>query len=324
MGICDRKAKMTLEQLRMLLKIAEEGSVFAAAEALHKTQPTVSVAIKKLEAELGLQLLSREQYRATLTAEGKILYEKAKAILQQIATFEGLAEHLAVGNEAEMRIAVEASCSIPLMFQIMRICNEEFPETQFSFSVESIMGALERLMLDEAELAITPFVMGNGALESFPLLHAELIRVASPTFQPCVAGGTVAFEELKEYVQVIVKDSSRNPPEGTFNVVAGGRRWYVSDHYTKKELILAGMGWGMLHYHLVEEELAKGTLKPLVVTNHPLTNTIEISVVRKASVAHGPVASALWTNLQELLDKGELIGTDRAIEISNLRDDQDL
>lgn len=301
---------MTLEQLRMLLKIAEEGSVFAAAEALHKTQPTVSVAMKKLEAELGLELISREKYRASLTAEGKILYEKAKAILQQIETFEGLAEHLAVGNEAEMRIAVEASCSIPLMLQIMRICNEQFPSTQFSFSVESIMGALERLMLDEADMAITPFVTGNGALESFPLLHAELIRVASPNFRPCMGKEVVAFEELQEYVQVIVKDSSRKPPEETFNVVAGGRRWFVSDHYTKKELILAGMGWGMLHRHLIEDELDKGTLKPLNVTNHPLINTIEISVVRKAGLAHGPVASTLWANLQELLAKGELVGVD--------------
>ncbi len=293
---------MTLEQLRMLTKIAEEGSVFAAAEALHKTQPTVSVAMKKLEKELGVQLLSREQYRATLTAEGEVLFKKAKAILQQVGVFEGLATHLSVGNEPEMRIAVEASCPLPLMLQIMQICEDRFPETQFSFSVESIMGALERLTEDEADLVITPFGESDGALESFPLTHAELLRVASPNFPLCKSREPIAYDELTGYVQVIVKDSSRNRPEETFNVLDGGRHWYVNDHYTKRDLIVAGMGWGTLQHHLVSEDLKSGSLIPLDVVNRPLSRTLVISAARKANRAHGPIASALWDALRELAD----------------------
>ena len=62
---------MTLEQLRMLVAIADAGGILSAAEKLHKTQPTISVGMKNLEDELGLQILSRESYRASLTAAGK-------------------------------------------------------------------------------------------------------------------------------------------------------------------------------------------------------------------------------------------------------------
>ncbi|MEM7126483.1 MAG: LysR family transcriptional regulator [Chloroflexota bacterium] len=294
---------MTLEQLRMLTKIAEEGSLFAAAEALHKTQPTVSVAMKKLEKELGLQLISREQYRAALTTEGKVLYEKAKTILQQVDTFQGLAGHLAVGNEAELRIAIEASCSLPLMIQIMGICNERFPETQFRFSVECIMGALERLRVGEADLAINPFAETENTFESFPLTSTEMIRVASPKLPLCAAQIAVPFEALRGYVQVIVKDSSRNPSNTFSTILEGGRHWYVNDHFTKKELILAGMGWGRLHYHFIKDELQEGTLMPLEVANHPLSMHVDISVARKTNQAHGPIASALWSILRELVQE---------------------
>ena len=294
---------MTLEQLRMLTKIAEEGSIFAAAEALHKTQPTVSVSMKKLEKELGLQLLSRDQYRAALTDEGKILYEKAKTILQHVGNWEEVAEHLSVGNEPQMRIAIEGSCPVPLMIQIMGICNERYPKTEFSFSMENISGAVERLVLDEADLAITPIFDTGIALESFPLAYsAWMVRVASANFPLCSKDGAVHFDQLKEYVQVIIRDSSRKPRDEKFSVLDGGRHWYVNDYYTKKELILAGMGWGMLHRHFVDAELEDGRLWTLEVENHPLTVAFDIHVIRKADQAHGPIASALWADLEKLVE----------------------
>lgn len=291
---------MTLEQLRMLTKIAEEGSVFAAAEALHKTQPTVSVSMKKLETELGLQLLARDQRRATLTDEGQVLYDRAKAVLRQVDIFEGTAKHLAAGNEASLHIAIEVSCPMPLMLQIMDICNEQFPETQFSFSMEIIMGALEQLTLDEAELAITPFGDINSSFESFTLAYSEMVRVAAPNFPLCRAQDIVQAEQLKEHVQVIVKDSSRNPSPRTFDVLEGGRHWYVNDYDTKKKLLLAGMGWGMLHRHHIESELRNGSLLPLEIANQPLNRKLDIAVVRKNNKIHGPVATALWSKVQQI------------------------
>ncbi|MBC7465978.1 MAG: LysR family transcriptional regulator [Bdellovibrio sp.] len=72
---------MTFDQLETLEMIVEKGSFKAAADHLHKTQPSLSVAIKKLEEEFDLKLFNRDQYRPKLTAEGIVFYNWAKQTL---------------------------------------------------------------------------------------------------------------------------------------------------------------------------------------------------------------------------------------------------
>ncbi len=61
---------MTFEQLRVLHAIVSEGTFRRAAETLFKSQPALSTMMKNLEAEVGFELLSRDQYRPSLTAQG--------------------------------------------------------------------------------------------------------------------------------------------------------------------------------------------------------------------------------------------------------------
>ena len=82
---------MTLDQLKILVAIADRGSVLGAARSLHRTQPTLSVLLQKLEEELGVQLLDRSSYRAMLTPAGWQLYKKAKGVLAQVDDLANLA-----------------------------------------------------------------------------------------------------------------------------------------------------------------------------------------------------------------------------------------
>ena len=292
---------VTLDQLRMLVKISETGSVLAAADALFRTQPTVSVAIKKLEEELGVTVLSRDGYRASLTAEGEMLYRKAKAILQQSDDFTTMARHLAVGNEPRIGIAIEASCPMSLILKIMRDSEQAFPHTEFSLMVENLWGAMERVQEGEADLAICPWLeesLTPDIFESFPFIRSHLLTVAAPDFVTAQKGKDLELSDLQNAAQVVVKDSSHRSRSESYGVLDQGRHWLVNDHYTKKELLLSGMGWGRLHRHLIEQELQDGRLVPLNIRNYPVTLDIEMRVVRKQSTAHGPVAGALWTNFK--------------------------
>lgn len=291
--------RVTLDQLRMLVKISETGSVLAAAGALYRTQPTVSVAIKKLEEELGVSLLSRDGYRASLTSEGKMLCQKAKSILQQSEGFEILARHLAMGNEPEIRIAIEASCPMALILNIMREIEQIFPHTEFSMMVENLWGAMERVQDGDADLAICPWLEEDLTVDSFPFIRSHLLTVAAPGFIPFKEKKELELSDLQHKAQIVVKDSSHRSRSESYGVLHQGRHWLVNDHYTKKEILLAGMGWGRLHRHLVDQELEDGRLIPLYIRNYPVTLDIEMRVVRKQDVAHGPVAGALWEKFKE-------------------------
>ncbi len=290
---------MTLDQLRMLVKIADTGSVLAAAEALFRTQPTVSVAIRKLEDELGVELLARDQYRARLTPAGAKLCQKAREVLAGAEELSVLARHMAAGYEPELNIAIEASCPMPLLLDILKTVEQRFPQTRFNLMAENIWGALTRLKEGEADLAVSPWFEDDTGLESFAFMHETLTAVASPQFPPLAAGGPLDFEQMKENVQVIVKDSSRNPREKKIGVLEQGRHWLVNDHYTKKEILLAGMGWGRLQQHLIKRELQEGRLVPLAIDGYESSLDIEIRVARRLGNAVGPVAAELWRKFRE-------------------------
>lgn len=295
---------MTLEQLKTLVTIADAGGVLAAADLLHKTQPTVSVAIKKLEQELGVQILARDSYRASLTPAGEALCRQARSILQQSAKFSELARHLAQGNEPEVRIAIETSCPMPLVLNILSRCEQEFPETQFNLMGETLWGALERLELGEADLAISPWFEENLAFETHPVTSSRLITVAAPQFLARFEKETLELSDLTDSVQVVVRDSSRSPRAGRFGFLPECPHWYVTDHLTKKEILLAGMGWGRLHAHLIGEELRSGRLVPLEIRDYPVTVAIDICVARKKGTPVGPVAQALWRHFAEISPEG--------------------
>src|SRR5947208_16919622 len=74
-------------------------------------------------------------------------------------------------------------------------------------------------------------------------------------------------------------------------------QWRVTDVAAKKEVILAGMGWGGLPEHVVADELASGTLVALEVPEFE-AGVMELYAMRRRDRAHGVVASVLWEELK--------------------------
>lgn len=291
---------MTLDQLQMLVRISDTGSVLAAAETLHRTQPTISVGIRKLEEDLGLKLLARDQYRARLTPAGEKICQQAREVLRQGTFLKDLAGHLASGNEPKVAIAIEESCPIPLVLKVLKSFELKYPHTEFELVGERLWGALERLEQAEADLIITPWFEENVHYQSFPLSKIRMIPVAAPGFLPGKSGQLLKLADLKDKVQVVVRDSSRIPRRKSLGVTEAGRHWLVNDHHTKKEILLAGMGWGRLQEHLVRPELENGRLVELRIDDFSDTSLVEIRVARRRGESIGPVATDLWDAFEHL------------------------
>ena len=104
---------MTNEKLRMFIAVADLGSFRSAAKELHKTQSTVSAAVKSLEDEFGILFFDRNNYRPTLTLEGKSFYRRAVLVLKQVTGLESLGHQMAAGVEAEFHIDIRVVCPHP-------------------------------------------------------------------------------------------------------------------------------------------------------------------------------------------------------------------
>ena len=87
---------MEIRVLRYFLTVAREGSITAAANSLHLTQPTLSRQLQDLEKELGQKLLIRGKYKVSMTPEGMMLRKRAEEIVTMVEKTE--AEFQSISN----------------------------------------------------------------------------------------------------------------------------------------------------------------------------------------------------------------------------------
>ena len=296
---------MTLEQLLMFNTVALAGSLKAASDKLHKTQPAISQSIKQLESQLDLVLFDRQGYRLTLTQEGRKLLQYAQRVLNEAQEMRQVAKHLAKGNEASITLAFEASFNLTRILPMLERTQNEFPHTQIILKQEYLTGALEALNQGEADIAISAGGIDPVRSSHFELdylFSGSLLDVASPRLLSRHPTLSHVRELVNEY-QIVIQDTGTGTANIEFGVQAGQRRWYVNDFYTKRMLIQSGMGWGKLPHYLVEQALADGSLLPLELRERQNLIQLDYYVMRPPHSPLGPVAQALWENLVQLAAK---------------------
>jgi DNA-binding transcriptional LysR family regulator len=290
---------MTLEQLRMLVKVAELGSLKEASEKLFKTQPAVSQGLKQLEAQLGLQLFNRQGYRLVLTDNGKQIYQHAQRLMNEAKQIKQLASFLAIGNEAAVTLAIEASYDLKRILPVLESIRHDFPHTQIILKQEYINGALEAVKSEQADLALTTIdllALQSGDYEAKKLYQGGLCNVASPALlerHPAL----MSVEALKDEYQIVVQDSGQSSQGINYSVQTGQRCWYVNDFNTKKTLIMSGIGWGRLPEYMIENELKSKELIALKLSDVETYLALNYQVIKLKSRLLGPVASRVGQNL---------------------------
>jgi DNA-binding transcriptional LysR family regulator len=290
---------MTLEQLKMLVKVAELGSLKDASEQLFKTQPAISQGLKQLETQLGLQLFNRQGYRLALTDNGKQIYQHAQRLMNEAKQIKQLASFLATGNEAAVTLAIEASYDLKRILPVLESIRHDFPHTQIILKQEYINGALEAVKSEQADLALTTIdllALQSGDYEAKKLYQGGLYNVASPALlerHPTL----MSVEALKDEYQIVVQDSGQSSQGINYSVQTGQRCWYVNDFNTKKTLIMSGIGWGRLPEYMIENELKSKELIALKLNDVETYLALNYQVIKLKSRLLGPVASRLWQNM---------------------------
>lgn len=286
---------MTLEQLLTIDAIVKEGSFKAAADYLHKSQPSISMAVKKLEDEYQINLFSRDEYRPSLTADGRMFYEKVKLLIREFRELEALAEQMRLGVESEIRVSIDAVSPVSVVLKFLKDFFSTHPSTKLVLKFEVLSGTIERLIDGDVNLAITPKPQVEYTFDSRTITETKMVSVISTQLVKGVQSITDTF--LREHNQIILADSARRISKINSGVLAGSKSLTVTDMGFKKELIVQGLGWGGLPYDLVKEELKNKTLTK-IETALIKDREIEIYMVRDASKPMGPVMKELWERVE--------------------------
>ena len=289
---------MKLEHLRVLRAVVETGTVKSAAHSLNKTQPAISQSIQSLEFQIGAQLFDRSGYRLSLNPFGKRVYLQSLRILNEADGLSELVSHFDNGNEEQIAIALDANADMKLLLPLLQQLQTEFPETRVILKTGVLSGTIDMINEGSADLAIAPLLPVMLEEEGFDykfLSKSKMCNVAAPGALDAISR-TGELTDLRCFHQIIVNDTGN--PQGIFDqefgVQKGQRRWYVDDVNMKKNLLIAGAGWGRLPEHLILRQLHDGDLEEIALKNTHHVFDLNFYAFRTVKPAVRPVASFLW------------------------------
>lgn len=253
--------RISLDQWRAFIAVVDAGGFAQAAQALNKSQSTVSYAVRQIEERLGVAVFEIEGRKALLTTEGRILYRRGKSLVDEATRLERAAENLAKGQEQMLSLAVEGLFPTWLLLRCIERFGEEAPETRIELH-ESVMGGTDELLLSgTVDLAICADNLPSGHTGEV-LLRYRAIAAAAPFHPLHRLDRELGIEDLKGHRHLVIRDSGlqRQRPS-VWNVTE--RRLTVSHKATSIRAACMGMGFAWYPDDWIREELAAGQLKPL-------------------------------------------------------------
>jgi len=289
---------ITLQQLLCFDAVVTEGGFKAASEKLGHTHPTVFTAVKNLELQLGLALFDRECYRVSLTEAGRSVHTRVRVLLGELENLRNHAAQLAMGTETELHVVIGDLCPMPQVLGLLRRFFDACPGTRLHLHFEALAGPWERLFDGDADLIIHHVDKSDTRLDLVDLCRVRLVPVVAPGFLRFPVSTGITPEQMRDYVQCVIRDSARHSPPRDYYLIEGARSWTVSDQLMKKELILQGMGWGHLPTFLIAEELGDGRLLS-IAGRHFAGTEGDLVAARRRGVPHGPIATRLWSYIGE-------------------------
>lgn len=211
--------RLSLDQLRVFVQVADSGSFLAAARKLARAQSAVSYAIASLEEQLGLLLFDRSGYRPQLTAPGEALLADARQVLDHVDSLQVRASSYARGQELEMALAVDVFFPLDCLVDLLQRFRAAFPAVTVRLEVEALGAVAERVIDGRAMLGIL------GTLPTTPpnlmritLPSVRLVAVVAPHHPLAKVKGRIAEKMLLQQTQLVLSDRSELTARQDFSV----------------------------------------------------------------------------------------------------------
>ncbi|WP_417228169.1 LysR family transcriptional regulator [Amphritea sp.] len=251
--------RVTLDQWYVLQTVIDTGGFTAAAEQLHRSQSSVSYAIKNLQQQLKAQVVAIEGRKVSLTPLGATLLEDVRPLLKEFNSLETKAQALVSGAPAKIKLEVDSLYPKPLLFRALKVFVEQYPHTQIE--LKEVIRLAPTNQVSRCDLAIgLPF---NGKIMAQKLFDVELLAVAHVNHPIHRLTKTALSEsDLNHYTQVYLNHNDKQASE---KLELPPKRWMVNTVETAIEAVCSELCLGWLPKHRIEPLLQQQTLQPLAL-----------------------------------------------------------
>lgn len=194
---------MTLTELRYVVAVARERHFGRAAESCFVSQPTLSVAVKKLEDELGVTLFERGGSEVGVTSIGTQIVEQAKRVLEQSLAIKEIAKSGKDPLNEPLRLGIIYTIGPYLLPQLVRRLIADAPQMALILQENYTAKLIEQLKHSEIDAAILALPLPEAGLMIQPLYDEEFI-VAIPRDHAWKSRERVTAADLKDETMLLL------------------------------------------------------------------------------------------------------------------------
>ncbi|MEW6128387.1 MAG: LysR family transcriptional regulator [Acidobacteriota bacterium] len=295
---------MEFMQLEMFVTVVEEASVRKAAERVHRTQPAVSIALRKLEDEVGSPLFDRTNRQDTkLTPTGELLYEYAMRLLTIRREAFSSIEDLNSLRSGKLRIGANESISFYLLPNLTSQFQQNYPNVKLEIRCENSNSLLNDLHQRKLDVALLSHLPDGEAFDALPLMRDELVLITSPHHR-LAKKEFVSIKELAN--ESFIAEDVFSPWRKKFldafensntelNIIVDN-----APIETIKKMVQMNLGIGFVPLMCVGEEIISGKLALLRLKDFQQERTIW--AVQRKFAPHSYAAKAFMRVVQTLSD----------------------
>ncbi len=262
---------LTFRQLETFATVARLGSFSRAAEALHLTQPAVSIQVRQITESIGLPLFEQSGREIRLTAAGQELLRTARELDDSWNRFESAVDALKGLKKGRLRVALVTTAKYFLPRMLGAFC-QRYPDIEIELEVANRARIIERLRANEDDLYIMSFPPEELDVVATPFLDNPLVVVA-PAAYPLPAG-PLSLAALAPHPFLLRETGSGTRKAVDRHLAANGLTLKVKlalgSNEAIRDLVASGMGLAILSRHVLGEHPEQEGLRILEVAGFPL------------------------------------------------------
>ena len=283
---------MDINHLEVFLAVAQERSFSRAAESLHRTQPAVSQAIRRLETELGESLFDRSSKDGTLTAAGRVLLDFSQQMLNLRHHAHSAIRELRDLHRGKLTLGANEYTVMSLL-SLIPIFRARHPHIKIEIKRSLASRIPGEIIGRDVEIGVVSFKPSDAAIKFLSIGVDELALVVAPN-HPLAAQGTVSVRELgaEAFIAHNVPSPYREKVIKTFEKhrTPLNISMEMPTLESIKRLVEQGLGIALIPRLAAKIEMERGQLAGLVVREMKFERRLHLIYRKGATLSHAAKA----------------------------------
>lgn len=292
---------MNLRDLRYLVAVADLGHFGRAAEACYVSQPTLSTQIRKLERELGVELIERNPRQIVVTDAGRQIVAKARTVIAEADEIKRIAERVRDPEGGTLRVGLFPTLAPYLLPHVVPRIHQQLPKLELLLVEEKTDEVLAQLRDGRLDVGILALPVPDKHFHAEPLFVEDFVLAVPADHALAGPVGPVSTSVLATEPVLLLEEGHclRDQALSLCHLAGGQERagFRATSLETLRQMVASGVGITLLPSLAIQPPVSPSPDMAVLALGDPVP-TREIAMLWRPSTPSGPLLQSLATHIR--------------------------